>query len=405
MAFLEENDKLKDPNALDPNQQQQSQTAGSGGGSVVSQGSNAVGSGVNTGGVGPGGTGKWTNIQAYLGANQGVDTGASKLINDSAGAQFDSEKSEIGQESSKLKTDAGIAAKPVTDAYQNKDKYLGEASKSYDWNNNQGSGYNNAVGAFKNALGAQYSGPNSYAKDISAKSQQYGTALNSDDAFNEYLGDLYQNKAGGQLSSGGRALQTQLNISNEPLAKARNDLLAKYSGLNEYRDQTAKDTNDYLGKTAQSFTQNQSGLKDFLSNRANQAESDRTKAESDARNEFEKRMNSHEGMGNYIVAGDTSPDLSWNKLKGAIYNTKEAGFTDAQYDDPNFANSLPSAGQLSMRDIFDAQKAARDGLNRFYGDQDKKYENVGDQQRREWSTIQDILGTGQKKSSAFKVRG
>lgn len=393
MAYIEEDDKL--------NEQNQTQVAGSSGPSIVNQGSNAVGTGVSTAGIGAGGTGKWTNIQAYLNANKG-DSGATDLVNNSINPEFDSEKSKIQGESSKLKSDADNSLKPINDVKDNADKLLNQGASAYNYDGNQTDAYSNVTNQFKNALGAKYSGPNSYFYGLGQKAQQFGSALGSDEGFNQYLGDLYQNKAGGQLSSGGRELQKQLNISNEPLAQARKNLLDKYSQLGAYRDQTAKDTNDYLANTAQSFRTGQNQIKDYLGNSSNSTESGVSKAESDARYGYDQTMTGKEGM-----AAGLEGISNWKQLQDYYAPKGQAMFTNDQLKDANFRNSLStnSIGGPSQQALYDIDKYGFDDLTKFQSAQDAKYANTGDSDKRKFNMIQDILGTGKKKNAGFQVRG
>jgi hypothetical protein len=393
MAYIEENDKLKENQ--NPNQPQS--VGGSGGPSVVNQGSNAVGSGVSTAGVGAGGTGKWTNIQAYLNANKDVDTGASDMIKQDAGSQFDQEKSALDADADKQSKAAQDAVKPVSDVKDRADDYLNQATNSYSWDGAHGDGYKKALSAFQGALNTNYAGPKSYGYSMSDKTQQKASALGSDDAFNQYLGDLYQNKAGGQLSSGQRALQTQLNVSNDPLANMRKNLLKQHSGLGEYASQKIKDTDATMAKAASDFSSGQNYLKDFLGNQASSAETSLVKDESDARHDYDKLFNhSREGMN-----GELQVPKTWSGLADLMGSQKD--YTTEQLRDQNFANTLDPFARTG---VYDGYRMGDQALQQFYGQQDQKYANTGDLQKRKWNTIKDFIKSGDpRKTQGFKVRG
>ena len=71
--------------------------------------SSDVGSGVSTAGVGAGGTGGWTNIQAYLNANKGNTSTADTLGKD-VNSQFDADQKRIGDDAESKKSAATAAA-------------------------------------------------------------------------------------------------------------------------------------------------------------------------------------------------------------------------------------------------------------------------------------------------------
>ena len=405
MAYIEENDKLQENQ--DPNQQQS--VGGSGAPSIVNQGSNAVGSGVNTAGVGAGGTGKWTNIQAYLEANKNVDTGAKDLLESNVGGQFEKEKSDLGQEAQKLKTDAKQASSPVDDVWNNSQKYIDDAAGAYSFGGQSGDPYNKAVNSFQNALTAKYTGPNSYAKEISGKAQQYNSALGDDNTFNQLLGDMYQNKAGGQLSSGGRALQTQLNISNEPLSMARKNLLDKYQGLNSYRDQTVKDTNTELANTAQNFGQRQNSIKDFLSNKSSEYDSKTAQQEADAKKAYNDLMASKSGYSSVgygaLGAGPTDRRFGWQEQAAGVYGDNLSWNDLAKAEKfyrPLVNRYAPYDGGWVYADAANDRKNAYDTLQNR---QLEKYQSTADAEKRRFNIIQDILkSNAARKKDGFDVR-
>lgn len=421
MAILADDNKLLDQNQ--DQQQQQNQAVGGGGQSpLVGGNSSAVSTGVGTAGVGAGGTGKWTNIQAYLNANKSSDTGATQLLQDSAGKQFDKERTTIDDQSKAATKQASDALNPVKEANTNKESWLTNAATNYSWDNPASNNqYNDYVNKFKGALGAQYSGPKTFDYTMGADTQNYGASLGNDDAFNKYLGDLYQNKAGGQLSGGQRALQTQLNISNEPLAQMRQSLLKKYADLGDYRNKVVSDTGSLLKNAEQDLRTNQNSLRDWFKGQQNAAESAQGQKESQAKYDYNTEYNNGKsgragwalqtlqatrgdgidyGIGaaeRYLAnQGLLGNDLTWNQLQ------KEQDIGD---------NLSGTWGSLRQRDDWRGTAntapltANRDALTNWYTSQDTKYANTGDEEKRRFNSIADILGAGTKKSQGFKVRG
>lgn len=420
MSYLQnQDDKLLDPNQQkqDQGQPQSGEPATVGGAPLVGGDSSAVqAGGVSTAGVGAGGQGKWTNIQAYLNANKNVDTGATQMVSDQVGSQFDKEQSDIDNESKDAVSKAQAQLNPIKEAKDNANAWLDRAAQSYDYSGNHASGYGDTVGKLKGALGAQYTGPKTFDHAFGADTQKYGENLASDDAFNKYLGDLYQNKAGGQLSSGGRALQQQLNVSNEPLQQARQNLLKRYSDLGDYRNLVASRTGKDLADTESAFRANQSGLKDYLTGQQAQAESGLSKAESDARAGYDTERFAGSGLGDFYNLSRDKASIGAAGNAGAQQMARDAAglsgdnlsWDALQREQDNYGNydyhrvGLSDYGVGAINERRDRNKAA---LDKFYADEDAKYQNTGDNEKRRYNTLAELLGVGNKKSQGFKVRG
>lgn len=436
MAILADDNKLLDQ---DQQNQQQNQTVAGGEQSpLVGGNSSAVSTGVGTAGVGAGGTGKWTNIQAYLNANKSSDTGATQLLQDSAGKQFDKERTTIDDQSKAATKQASDALNPVKEANTNKESWLTNAATNYSWDNPASNNqYNDYVNKFKGALGAQYSGPKTFDYSLGADTQNYGTSLGNDDSFNKYLGDLYQNKAGGQLSRGQRDLQTQLNISNEPLAQMRQSLLKKYADLGDYRNKVVSDTGSLLKNAEQDLRTNQNSLRDWFTSQQNAAESAQGQKESQAKYDYNTEYNSGKSgragwalptlqaidplstdygyraasdyLGNQGLLGN---DLTWSQLQTEqnigdnLTGTWGQTYADPVLFGPNGADSRDRLNSDWRGTANTAPLTAnRDALTNWYTGQDTKYANTADEEKRRFNSIADILGLGAKKSQGFKVRG
>jgi hypothetical protein len=421
MAYILDQDKLQ--------QDQQGQAAqgnqpladaatpliGGGGSDVASAQQGAA----SSAGVGAGGTGGWTNIQSYLKANSG-DTGSADALQSKVGGQFDSEKSAITTESDKLKSEAEKTAAPISEAEKSANDWLNEGSKAYDWEGKHGDAYSQNVGKLKGALSAEYTGPKAYAYGISDKTQNYGSTLGNDEAFNQFVGDMYAERAGGKLSTGGRALQTQLDVNNENLVNTRQKLLGDYSGLGDYVNKTTTETDAALGEAEKQFRVKQNSLRDYLSNTANTTNTTIAQQEADARAAYNKDytggQSGRSGEGywaNHLPTyardmagaaearnmlnsqGLSAADLTWAQLQkeqelGNVFGGKIA---DMRSWDNNV--ELPA-------NILADNRAA---LDQFYAQSDQKYANTADAEERKFNMLQEILGGTDKKAQGFKVRG
>lgn len=224
--------------------------------SVSTQGGADVGA-ASTAGVGNGGTGGWTNIQAYINANRDSNSGANAL-NNTVGKQFDKEQSDMQASAADTKGQADSAVA------NNK---IGQDQASQlisQYGGGQAPGDQAIKDQFKNGLSGQYSGPNSWSYGTSAPSQNYGDALGNDQGFQGLMNGLYNNAAGGQINSGELALQQQLDVNNPNVNQARNDLSARYKALQDMSGQTTTDTNNAIQGDITQYGQNQKDLHDSL---------------------------------------------------------------------------------------------------------------------------------------------
>lgn len=271
MAYTAQDDTLLDPNK----QNQQGQQGGQAGGATPNTGGSgqdpfAGSQGVSTAGVGSGGQGGWTNIQAYLNANQG-NTGSQDALNKQVGGQFDQEQKSFDDSSSGAKQKAQSEMDRSNMGQDQASKLVGDASNLYSYGNQPqaaSSGadpYKAIMDQFGQARQA-YQGPQSftYAPDSYAKTQNYGSNLGTDQGFNALMGGIYNQSAGGQMNSGQQALQTQLDTNNPGLQQARQNLMNRYSGLSSGIQQGTQDTDQFVKNAAGTVGTNQSNLDQYL---------------------------------------------------------------------------------------------------------------------------------------------
>jgi hypothetical protein len=247
MAYLV-NDKLDENQGQN---QQGNQPQGSGASPLVGGGSSAVGNNVSTAGVGAGGTGGWTNIQAYLNANQDNSTTANAL-NNTLGSVFEQEKSKLQSDAQNVKSQAEQAAQPKITQDQAK-SYIGDTSKA---------------GEFQDYWGSSYGGPNQYSYGTSANVQNYGQGLGSTQGFQGVMTDVYRQAAGGQISPGQLALQRQIDLNNPHLEQARENLSSQYGDLQNAIQSTVGDTNAALSQYRNQYDQSKNDLRSFLEQQA-----------------------------------------------------------------------------------------------------------------------------------------
>ncbi len=370
----------------------------------------AQGSGASTAGVGAGGTGGWTNIQAYLGANK-ADNGAAGLLNDKAQGQYDKENTALQTQASDAKTQAEGEANKINEAKDNSKQWVNQAANAYDWSGNHGDPYKQNVGKLQTALNGQYQGPQNFAYGTSADFQKTQSALGDNSAFSNYMNDIYKNKAGGQLSAGQGALQTQLDVNNQNLADARANLLKQYSGFGDIVNNTAKDTDAAIQTAKTLYGNNQQGLKTFLQNMGNDYQTQIDKAEADARAAYQNEYKT--GKSGLANAANDANYLAWREANeinvGGLPNMSYWG-NDLTWDqlqqEKDAGGQKSSYGVSELQNLIDRQNRNASALDNFYTTQDAKYANTADEQERNWNTIMDILNnTGDRKKQGFAVRG
>ena len=356
--------------------------------------SGAQGSGVSTAGVGAGGTGGWTNIQAYLGANKN-DNGAAGLLQNKAQDQYDTENQNLQTQAGDVKTQAEGEANKINEAKDNSKQWVNQAANAYSWSGQQTDPYNQNVGKLKSAINDQYKGPENFAYQKSADFQRTGSALGDNGAFSNYMNDIYKDKAGGQLTSGQGALQTQLDVNNQNLADARKNLLTQYSGFDDNMKNTVNATDAAIQKAKTDYGSNQAGLKDYLGNMGNDYDTQIGQAEADARSGYNTA---------YAVDRNTPWLLSQTRNGTGDITGEDWGTTSIKdLVDTKNANQKYWSQHLQTNDPIIKQYEG--AINNFYSSQDAKYANTADEQERNWNTIMDILGKSDRKAQGFQVRG
>lgn len=387
-------DKLKD------NQDQQGQTTDpnqiSGASSdVVGAGSGAA----STAGIGAGGTGGWTNIQAYLGANK-QDTGSSDLLKNAVDSTYNKEKDSLDSSANDSASKAQAETGKIQTARDNAKTNINQAATQYNYQGPQSQDYYNTIGNVRNAMTSQYSGPNDFAYQKSAEFQKNQSALSDPNAFNSYMGELYRQKAGGQLNSGQEALQNQLDVNNENLAKTKADVMGKYAGFDPYMNQRVTDTNSAIQNARNQYGTIQNGLKDDVNRYGNDYQTAESKAEADARAAYDKAYNAPSANPIATSDGRTHYSPSFNAMQRDYDNLKGSSpyFRRSEADILSGAEDDGAEGRWA--------RTVKPSLDNFYAEQDNKYKDTGDTEKRNWNAIQDILGSNAAKyNSGFKVRG
>lgn len=426
MAIIADDDKLQQ----DPNQQAQQQGApgiSAGGPTTVSGGQSSadVGSPVSTAGVGAGGTGGWTNLQAYIEANKG-DTGSAQALDKTVSGQFDAEKNAYTQDSSKFLGDAKqkVDANKIDNSQA--DNLIKQAGANYNYDSSKSGApaYGDAVSKVRGALTNAYSGPREYNYAIGNQAAQYGADLKDNQGFDGLMKHIYQQAAPGGLNSGQTELQKQLDVNNSGLVDKRKELQGKYSDLTAGRDKTVADTTAGLSGLEQQYRTNQNGLQDYLTKQSNVNDTSVKQQEADARAEYFRTLNDDksghnnsflgalpntEDPNNAFQSRDTwgtgGTNLTWKQLENE--QQLGAGDTDAYYNVLAHPGKYHSILDQTMNPVAYTNYANNgSALNQFYAGQDAKYANTGDTEERNFNALQDFLNTGAaKKEQGFKVRG
>jgi hypothetical protein len=283
MADLPLNDKLK---------QDDDQTQTSGGGSAFAGGGGGIISPgpVSTAGVGAGGTGGWTPIQAYLKANQG-STGTAQALRSEVGGELSKERTNLETNADKARSQAQsqVSANKIADPYAQTliDRAQGGGARmpeGGDGTTREGidtpygtpeDQSKTPVQILKESLTRSYN-PGQFNYGMGAKAQEYGSNLQGNQqGFNAILSALYGKASGGRMGSGMTALQNQLDQDNGAVNAARSDLTNQYKDLNAtaFGDQAnnqpglVNQVNAEIGQGGtreQEFKNNQNALKRYL---------------------------------------------------------------------------------------------------------------------------------------------
>ena len=416
MAFLPQTDKLQ--GQQQPGQDQQGQTVGSG--QAVPLGNSGGGVIGGTSGAAPtgaGGQGSWTNIQAYLDANKG-DTGSAGMLSKDASDVYGKEKQNVDQGSQDAQSQAQKQADQVNFSQDQASKIIQDAGQnySYDQTQPQNQAYSTDTSQLKNALNAQYQGPTNYAYGMSADTQNFGGNLQNPGGFQQIMNGLYNKAGGGNMTQGQLALQNQLDVSNGALNQARQNAIAQYAGLGDYINNDVTSANNAIQGAQNQFTQNQTNLKSYLNNQASAQSAAEKAAEDQARTSYAGDLGGQSGNESAFYALQ-------QEFPGVQYNFPSANLVaqnqtwQGLQDEANIANgTIPSNSWF--QDLLNGGGGANDpaaqaqfqtnqqALQNFYNSEESKYANTGDDQKRQYNAIMDILGQGgTPMSQGFDVRG
>ncbi len=451
MAYIDDQQDQLDPN----NPQGQGQAPQVGGGSQVAGGSQ----GASSAGVGPGGTGGWTNIQAYLDANKG-DTGSSQLLNKAVGDQFGQERSTMQGDASKYLSDAQSTADQNKITNDQANGYIDQAAKQYQYAGSDPKGgfdyapapavggefggksmqkatpgkattpqeegaptqdqpqqdYQGIVNKFQSALNDPYAGPREYNYGFGDKTQQYAGDLKDNGGFDQLMSGIYSKAAGSPLTSGQYDLQKQFDVNNQSLGDTRNSLNDQYAQLTADRDKTVGDTTSGLSNIEQGYRQNQNDLKDYLTGQGNDYATKQSQAEAAAKDAYNT---------DYTTGQTGDKSIAWDSIHGradgSVGDALAAPFRNANIwgdnltykqlqDENNNVGINNYSHPLSYFDYTGTMQpemnARKDQLGTFYNNEDQKYAGTGDTEKRSFNAIQDFLNsTAARKDAGFHVRG
>lgn len=422
MALLANNDKLKQDNNNQPDNLGEGSQVGTG--ALVGNTSNVVTSGTGGNATAPGAQGAWTNIQAYLNANKG-NTGSAQYFDNKVNETFEKEKQDAQRQADESKQRANEEVEKAKVGQDQASQIINQTAQNYNYSGQASEPYSQGVNQLKTALNADFTGPTSFNYGLSSEAQKYGN-VGDNGAFKNIMEGLYNESAGGQMNRGQLALQRQLDVSNVGLKNARQKALERYAGLNTDINNLATQTTQDLSGMESNFRQNQNALKDYLNNQANLELQARAQAEADARAAYQgiytgdKTGRGSFGednsfvfygggwtpktfTGNHDNLGINAGNMTWQQMQqelAAHQGTDKAAYGDYNILDPNkgIVGTIEDERKRYVNDINSV-------LNNFYSQQEAKYQNTGDSEKRRYNTIMDILENNARLDEGFNVRG
>lgn len=304
MAFIAQNDKLKQEGQAGAEAGQASPMTGGGGGAAFAGG--------GSGGAQPGSGGSlgWTNLQSYITANRGA-TGTADALNKSVGGEISKEKDSLTQSANQAKQKAESEVQRSSLGKDQASQLVQQA----------GSGQSStAVPQISEAV-KDYSGPTQFAPGLGGKVQEYGSGLQDDQRFSGLLNAIYGDAAKGNINTGQRALQQQLDTNNDAVRSARQGLQGQFQDLTNTHQQTVQDTDSALKSAASTVGSNVKGLRDHL---GGLKDSERAQMDKELEEERKNRQGFFDYVKNnttYAPGGvQTSHTLEWDDPTEATYN-------------------------------------------------------------------------------------
>lgn len=326
---------------------------------------------------GKGGSGGWTNIQNYLQANQGGNN-PSNILQQQVGSTYDKEKQTLEDTASKTKTAAAEEAKRTDIGKDKASKLVEAAGQKYQYNvPTQSSDYQTAIKAIQDPLGYTYNKP-IYDYAVSAPFQKYQAGLSKEASpgqFNQMMADVYGGIAGRGLSSGQKALQTQLQGGDEQFDPIRQALATKYGEYNPLVEQTRKDVGTEIENQGKTFEDNKNKYLETLAGkdwRRDNKDVPATKAYGGLASEYKQ------GLQNVVDAERARQD----EFRRSIALPADYWSSSRDYRDPNSGMMIHEPGQHDVHSLDYAGDTA--GLENVSG-------YGSEMNRGSWNAILDAL--------------